>query len=100
MAGAGVRLSSVSTRRSSSRGLERLLQVVVGAVLLLHVGREAPAGVHGGDQDHGDVAEALAGLELAADLEAVHLGQHAVQDHEVGHGLAHLGQGLAAGCAR
>ncbi len=92
----GGRAQQVLDAAQQLGGLEGLLEVVVGAVLLLDVRGEAPPDVDRGDHDHGDVAETLARLELAADLEAVDLGEHPVEDDQVRHRLADLGQRLAA----
>jgi hypothetical protein len=65
--------------------LERLGQVVVGAQL------QADDPVHGvalgGEHEHRHLRRmALQRADAAAHLQAVHVGQHEVQDHEVGQG--------------
>ena len=74
-------------RVEQARDAERLLEVLLDAVVLLQVLGDAPAAVDGAHHDDRDAAVLGAPLDAARDVEAVKLGQHRVEDDEVGHVL-------------
>ena len=71
-------------RAQQIRHLEGLLQVGVDAVAGLEVLGEAPASIDGRDHHDRDVPVSLGPLHALGDVEAVHLGQHRVEDDEIG----------------
>src|SRR6478735_83846 len=62
--------------------LGRLDQIAAGAGLIR--GRDVALGLRCAQHDHGDVAHALAGLDAAQHLEAVHPRQTQIQQHQIG----------------
>ncbi len=68
--------------------LEGLLEEGVDPVGVAQVLGDAPAAVDGADHDDRDVAVALRALDAPADVEAVHLGEHGVEEDHVGGVLA------------
>ena len=89
-----VPLEQAADRPLELLGAERLGHVLVGAAVL------APEDVlllaAGGEEDHGGRLGGRVRLDAAADLEAVHLRHHDVDDQQVGPLLAQLLQRLLA----
>jgi hypothetical protein len=82
--------------RENVGDLEGLLQEAVHPVGVLEVLGEAPAPVDRADHDDGDVPVLLAALDASADVEAVDLGEHRIEEDEIRHVVADHLEGVAA----
>ena len=71
------------------RDSERLLDVLLDAVVVLEILRDPPAAVHRADHDDRDLPVFVAPLDPAGDVEAMELRQHRVEDDQVGRVLLH-----------
>ena len=93
------RACSIVARQQAMHGFhhvgdaERLLEVVLDPVVLLQVLGDAPAAVDGAHHDDRDAPVLRAPLDPSRDVEAVQLGEHGVQDDEVGDVVLHEAQG-------